>query len=145
VAPFLNDDMCREVVLGTKPAFSMSLASLYDDPRHGESIYIAQFKIHPEHKLQNYETFAGMTKEDETKDRGKCRYLGRFHNMSDGTGFTVAAATNEIDLYKWTHHWAGSADITWVPVVKDRTMQEIIKKKDGYDAKLASVMRKMKA
>jgi hypothetical protein len=29
----LNDDMCREIVLGTKPAFSMSLDNLYDDPR----------------------------------------------------------------------------------------------------------------
>jgi hypothetical protein len=29
--------------------------------------------------------------------------------------------------------------------VKDKTAQEIIKKKDGYDAKLASLMDKMKA
>ena len=144
VAPMLSDDMCREIVLGTKPAFSMSLDSLYDDPRDGESLYIGHSKIHPEHKLQTYETLAGMTEEDEIKDRGKCRFLGRFHNMCDGTGFGVAAATNEIDLYKWTYHWAGSADITWVPVVKDKTMQAIIKKKDGYDAKLASVMEKMK-
>jgi hypothetical protein len=147
VAPVLNDDMCREVVLGTKPALSMSLDSLYDDPRDGESIYICHYKFHPEHKLQIYETFAGMTEEDETKDRGKCRYLGRFHNMSEGTGFTVVAATtNEIDLYKWAHHWAGSVDLTFVPVVKDKTAQEeIVKKKDGYDAKLASLKEKMKA
>jgi hypothetical protein len=145
VGPILNDDMCREVVLGTKPAFSMSLNSLSDDPRDGESIYICNFKFHPEHKLQTYETFAGMTEEDETKDRGNCRYLGRFHNMSGGTGFQVAAAKNEIDLYKWAYHWAGAMDLNWVPVVKDKTAQEIIKKKDGYDTKLASLMDTMKA
>ena len=144
MAPILSDDMHREVVLGTKPAFSMSLDSLYDDPRDGESIYIGHSKIHPKYKLQTYETFTGMTEEDETKDRRKCRDLGRFHNMGDGTDFGVAAAAmNEIDLYKWAHHWAGSVDITWVPVVKDKTAIEVInKKKDGYDAKLASLMQK---
>jgi hypothetical protein len=145
VVPMLNDDMCREVVLGTKPAFSMSLDSLYDDPRNGESIYVCHVKLYPEHKLKTYETFAGMTEEDETTDRGNCRYLGRFHNLGDGTVVIVAAATNEIDLYKWAYHWAGSIDLVWVPVVKDKTMQEIVRKKDGYDAKLASVMEKMKA
>jgi hypothetical protein len=65
--------------------------------------------------------------------------------MSGGTGFQVAAAKSEIDLYKWAFHWAASIDLTWVPVVKDKTAQEIIKKKDGYDARLASMMDKMKA
>jgi hypothetical protein len=147
VMPILNDDMAREVVLGTKPAFSMSLDHLDDDPRDGESLFILHwsFKSHPEHKLPAYEKFAGMTEEDEAKDRGNCRYLGRFHDMSGGTGFQVAAAKSEIDLYKWAFHWAGSIDLTWVPVVKDKTAQEIIKKKDGYDARLASLMDKMKA
>jgi hypothetical protein len=27
--------------------------------------------MHPEHKLKTYETFAGMTEEDEIKDRGE--------------------------------------------------------------------------
>jgi hypothetical protein len=144
VSPILNDDMCREVVLGTKPAFFMSLDSLDDDPRAGESLYIAHWKAHPEHKLKIYEAFAAMTKEEETKDRGNCRYLGRFHDMCDGTGFTVTAAKNEIDLYKWAYHWAGKMDFTFVPVVKDKTNQEIIKKKDGYDAKLASLLERMK-
>jgi hypothetical protein len=147
VMPTLSDDMVREVILGTKPAFSMSLDNLDDDPRDGESLYILQwsFQNHPEHKLLAYEKFAVMTEEDETKDRGNCRYLGRFHNMSGGTGFGIAAAKNEIDLYKWAYHWAGSMDITWVPVVKDKTAQEIIKKKDGYDTRLSSLMDKMKA
>jgi hypothetical protein len=144
VSPMVNDDMCREVVLGTKPAFSMSLDSLDDGPRAGESLFVHHWKIHPEHKLEAYEAFAAMTKEEETKDHGNCRYLGRFHDMCGGTGFCVAAAKNEIDLYKWTYHWAGKMDVTWVPVVNDKTFQEITKRKDGYDAKLASVMEKMK-
>jgi hypothetical protein len=122
----------------------MSLDNLYDDPRDGESLYIAHWKVYPEHKLKAYEMFAGMTEEDEIKDRGNCRHLGCFHDMCDGTGFQVAAAKNEIDLYKWAYHWAGSMDLKWVPVVKDKTGQEIIKKKDGYDAKLASLMERMK-
>jgi hypothetical protein len=126
-----ESDMCREVVLD-------------DDPRDGESLYIVYWKAHPEHKLKIYEAFAGMTEEDETKDRENCRYLGRFHDMCDGTGFTVAAAKSEIDLYKWAYHWAGNMDFKCVPVVKDKTAQEIIKKKDGYDAKLASLLERMK-
>jgi hypothetical protein len=145
ISPILSDDTCREVILGTKPAFSMSLDNLDDDPRDGESIYVCDFKCHPEHKLKTYETFAGMTMEDETKDRGNCRYLGRFHDMCSGTGFCVAAAKNEIDLYKWAYHWAGTMDLKLVPVVKEKTMQEIVKKKDGFDAKLASLMGKMNA
>jgi hypothetical protein len=144
VSPILSDDMCREVVLGTKPAFSMSLDNLDDDPRAGESLYILHWKTHPEHKLKTYEAFAGMTEEDETKDRGNCRYLGRFHDMCDGTGFCVAAATSEIDLYKWAYHWAGPLDAKWVPVVKDKAAQDIFRKKDGYDAKLASLLKRMK-
>jgi hypothetical protein len=143
-SPILSDDMCREVILGTKPAFSMLLDNLDDDPRDGESLYIAHWKVHPEHKLKAYEMVAGMTEEDEIKDRGNCRHLGCFHDMCNGTGFQVAAATNEIDLYKWAYHWAGPMDLKWVPVVKDKTAQEIIKKKDGYDAKLASLMETMK-
>jgi hypothetical protein len=145
VSPMLRDDMCREVLLGTKPGFSMSLDSLDDDPRDGESLYICHWKIHPEHKLKTYEKFAGMTEADEIKDRGNCRYLGRFHDISDGTGFFVASAKDEMDLYKWAYGWAGTVDLTLVPVVKDKAMQEIIKKKDGYDAKLAALMEKMKA
>jgi hypothetical protein len=147
VMPILSDDMAREVVLGTKPAFSMSLDHLDDDPRDGESLFILHwsFQNHSEHKLPAYDKFAAMTEEDEIKDRGNCRYLGRFHNMSGGTGFQVAAAKSEIDLYKWSFHWAGAIDLTWVPVVKDKTAQEIIKKKEGYDAKLASLMNTMKA
>jgi hypothetical protein len=41
VSPILSDDLCREVVLGIKAAFFMSLDSLDDDPRDGESLYIA--------------------------------------------------------------------------------------------------------
>jgi hypothetical protein len=145
VSPILNDDMCREVVLGTKPAFSMSLDNLSDDPRDGESLYICDWKLHRDHKLKSYEFLAGMTKEEEAKDRGNCRYLGRFHNMCDGTGFCIVAATHEIDLYKFAYHWAGAGDLRFVPVVTDKTAQEIVKKKDGYDAKLSSLMEKMKA
>jgi hypothetical protein len=36
-------------------------------------------------------------------------------------------------------------DETWVSVLKDKASQEITKKKDGYDAKLAALMEKMKA
>jgi hypothetical protein len=144
VSPMVDDDTAKEVVLGTKPAFSVSLDNLDDDPRDGESIYIVQWKVHPEHKLETYEKYAGMTEEEETKDHGKCRYLGRFHDMCAGTGFCVAAAKNEIDLYKWAYNWAGTIDLTWVPVVKDKTAQEIIKKKYGYDDKLASLMENMK-
>jgi hypothetical protein len=38
----------------------------------------------------------------------------------------------------------GTIDVKWVPVVKDKTLQEIIKKKDGYDAKLASLIETLK-
>jgi hypothetical protein len=85
-----------------------------------------------------------MTEEQETEDRGKCRYLGRFHDVCAGTGFVIAAAKEEIDLHRWGYHWTGMIDLKWEPIVKDKTAQEIYKKKDGYDAKLASLMEKMK-
>jgi hypothetical protein len=144
VCPILTDDMCREVVLKTKPAFSMSLDNLHDDPRDGESLFMCKYKIHPEHKVTVYEKFAEMTEEQETEDRGKCRYLGRFHDVCAGTGFVIAAAKEEIDLHRWGYHWTGMIDLKWEPIVKDKTAQEIYKKKDGYDAKLASLMEKMK-
>jgi hypothetical protein len=144
VSPILSDDLCREVVLGIKAAFFMSLDSLDDDPRDGESLYIAHWKMHPEHKLKTYETFAGMTEEDEIKDRGEVPLSWSLPWHCDGTGFGVAPAKNAIDLCKWAYHLTGTIDVKWVPVVKDKTLQEIIKKKDGYDAKLASLIETLK-
>jgi hypothetical protein len=71
--------------------------------------------------------------------------VARFHNMGDGIGFCVAATKNEIDLYKWAYGLAGVMDLTLVPVVKGKIAQDIVKKKDGFDAKLASLTDKMKA
>jgi hypothetical protein len=141
-SPILTDDSCRIVILGRTPTFSMSLKDLADTPREEETLFKGTWKVYPESKMKAYQQFAAMPLQDETNDRGNCRYLGRFHDLGTGTGFVIAAAVDEMDLHSWGYHWTTLIDIHWEAVID--TFRDIVKSKSGSDAKLSPLMEKMK-
>jgi hypothetical protein len=124
VSPILSDDMCREVVLGTKPAFSMSLDSLDDDPRDGQSLYIAHWKMRPEHKLKTYETFAGMTEEDEIKDRGNCLMLHRWIHVD--TNAYLLSHLRRKRRFIFPFDWKPGEGASWMEQMKTKGESPLI-------------------
>lgn len=60
-------------------------------------------------------------------DPGKCRLLGRFHNMANFTGLVICEADSAEDIYEWVFNWTEdmcTAKIT--PIMTDDEAREMV-------------------
>ena len=106
VTPILDDDMAREVILGQKPTWlnAPNYCPAYE-AADGETIYGIKYKFLTDKKMDGFKAFAGMTEEQSKAEPGPCKFIGRWHNLVNGSGFAVAASKTEIDMFKWGFAW----------------------------------------
>jgi hypothetical protein len=141
VKAICDDNATREIVLRAgRPPWRANYDNIGDEPREGESLYMASFEFYPEHKMTAYTTFANLSEEQDKADSGACRNLGRYHDLGTGSGIIIAAAKSEKDLYAWAFNWAPVCKVKIVPVLTDKDAQALIKAKPGFDKKVAALM-----
>lgn len=92
----------------------------FDDKRSDGATFFASQSLHYVQKI----------------DPGRCRLLGRFHNLSKFTGVCIFEADSVEDAYEWAYHWTEdmcSANLR--AIVTDDEAREIVSgKKVDYSA-----------
>ncbi len=143
IKPICDDNVARSIILKRDPDYSVDYSHVNDEPLEGETLYMIRYKFHQEKKIEGYSLFANLTEEQDKLDAGKCRPLGRWHDIGEGSGMAIAAAKSEADLYAWAFNWTGICDCSVVPVLTDAQGRKIIKEKPDFEYKLANVKASM--
>ena len=102
-----------------------------------------KYKFHQDKKMDGYQAFAGLSKEQDEADSGNCRPLGRWHDIGGGSGMAIAGAKNEEDIYKWAFNWTEICDCHIVPVLTDKQSRVVIQSKPDFQQKLEQVKKSM--
>lgn len=144
VKPICDDNVAREIILGQEPSFRVDYSAVGDQPLNGETLYAIQYSFNEGKRVEGNQLFANLTKEQDEQDSGNCRCLGRWHDLGNGSGFAVAGARNEKDIYRWANNWASMCECKIVPVLTDRQARAVIRQKPDYEKKLRAVQKSMK-
>lgn len=144
VKPICDDNVAREIVLGAPPSYMVDYSSVGDQALDGETMYAITYKFYADKRVQGANTFARLTAEQDSTDSGRCRPLGRWHDLGNGSGFAIACARNEHDIYKWANNWAEMCECKIVPVLTDDRARVVIRSKADFSKKLKDVQKTMK-
>ena len=138
-----DDNVAREIILGTKPEYQVDYSHVGDEPVENEVLYYIRYKFNQDKKVEGNKLFASLTKEQDEGDSGNCRPLGRWHDLGTGTGLAIAAARSEADIYKWAFNWAEMCNCEITPVLTDAQCRSVIRGKADYQQKLDQVRASM--
>ena len=106
VKPICDDDVAREIVLGKPPSYSVGYEGVSREAEVGETLFAIEYAFYQDKRVAGSKNFANLTREQDQADAGACRAMGRWHDLGTGTGFAVAAAKSEGDVYAWANNWA---------------------------------------
>lgn len=143
IKPVVDDNTAREIILGETPSYTVDYSNVGNEPREGETLFYIKYKFNKESRLEGNNTFANLTQEQDVADAGNCRPLGRWHDLGNGTGLAVAAATSEKDIYKWAFNWASMCECSVVPVLTDKQARSVISGKVDFESKLKGLRASM--
>ena len=145
VAPIIDHNKLREVILGSPPEWVFSYENSNAEPNPGEVLYLASYEFYDDCRVKGYEFCCSMTYEadQEANGKGAIRHLGRWHLPNEGKGHIICAAKDSNDLFAWANKWASMVKISFQPVLTDKAVAKLIKEKAGYEKKLADLMAKM--
>ena len=73
--------------------------------------------------------FGGMTQEDDLRDLGEVKLLGRWSGVGEARGF-VLHKLKIMQAQKWLNNWVSMADIKVVPCLDDNQHRSMILKRD---------------
>ena len=144
VKPICDDNVAREIVLGASPSYMVDYSSVGDQTREGETMYAIVYKFYEGKRVQGAKAFARLTEDQDRGDSGKCRPLGRWHDLGNGSGFAIACAKCERDIYQWANNWAEMCECAIVPVLTDEKARVVIRSKPDFSKKLRDVQKTMK-
>ena len=143
VKAICDDNVARKIILGKEPDYLVDYSHVKDEPVEDEVLYHITYQFDKSKKVEGQRLFANLTKEQDDADSGKCRPLGRWHDLGSGSGMAIAAARSEEDIYKWAFNWAEMCDCEIVPVLTDAQSRNVIKSKANYEQKLKQTMESL--
>ena len=146
VTPVMDHNKVREMILGAPPSWVYYYDRTNDEPKEGESLYLARYKFRDtESLIKGYEIGCSMTWDEDMEANGKAglQHLGRWHIPSEGRGIFLCVTKDHNDLFVWANKWKEMGDIEFEPVLTDKAVAKIIKEKPGYDEKLSKLMEKL--
>lgn len=90
--------------------------------------YFCEYKILPEHVTRDMcmISFGGMTEDDDLKDLGDVKLLGRWACVGEARGFCIAEASCHYTLQKWLNNWTTFADIKVTPCLDDNQQRLLL-------------------
>ena len=145
VKPICDDNTARRIILKKEPSYTVDYSHVGDEPFEGETLFAINYKFKSDSKVAGNQAFANLTEEQDNQDSGNCRPLGRWHDIANGTGFAIAAAKSEADVYAWAYNWAPLCDCTIRPCLTDTQCRKIISGKPNFQTNLAKVQESMSA
>ena len=90
--------------------------------------FICEYKILPEHSTREacMTLFGGMTTEDDARELGNVKLLGRWSCVGEARGYCIAQAENVVEMQRWLNAWVSMADIKVWPCLDDNQQRELI-------------------
>lgn len=139
VKPICDDNVARRIVLGKDPPYIVDYSNAGVGPELGETLYSIEYEFYPDKRVEGSKLFANLTQKQDQADSGTCRPLGRWHDLGTGSGFAIAGARSEGDVYAWAHNWAAMCKCKIKPVLTDSAARLVITSKPDYASKLKKV------
>ncbi len=146
VKPICDDNTARRIILkkeDKEPSYQVDYSCVGDEPLEGETMYKITYKLHQDKKVDGNSIFANLLEEQDRADAGKCRPLGRWHDLGTGSGMAIACAKSEEDIYEWAYNWTQICDCEVVPVLTDLQSRKLIKSKPDFEQKLDALRKSM--
>lgn len=93
-----------------------------------KSTYFCEYNILPEHSTRDacMTMFGSMNVQDDNKELGEVKLLGRWACVGEARGFCIAEAESVVQMQKWLNNWVSMADIKVVPCLDDNQHRELI-------------------
>ena len=90
--------------------------------------FFCEYSILSEHTTRDacLTLFGGMTKEDDERDLGDVKLLGRWSCVGEARGFCIAQAESHYQVQKWLNSWVSMADIKVIPCLDDNQHRELL-------------------
>jgi len=90
--------------------------------------FICEYNILPENSTRDMcmTLFGGMTPEDDLKELGNVKLLGRWSCVGEARGYCVAQASNVVEMQRWLNGWVKMADIKVWPCLDDNEQRQLI-------------------
>jgi len=93
--------------------------------------FMVTWKVHKDKRHDTLKTYSAMSDEDDSRDLGGVRLLGRWHDVIGFTGVAIAETDDPKKLSAWLLNWNGVIDLQSVPVLDDNEAREIGKQLEG--------------
>src|ERR1044072_4860875 len=82
--------------------------------------FMVTWRLHPEKREAALHAFAQMTADDDKRDVGdNIKLIGRWHDLSEGTGVAICESEDPLALASWALHWNSVLDIQTRMVLDD--------------------------
>jgi len=89
-------------------------------------LFLSKWRMHPGKAQEAYKVFSQLPAGDEVGDGGgKIRLIGRWHDVSGGTGVAISECDDPQALALWSLNWTMMMDIEITPVVADEEAKAI--------------------
>ncbi len=87
--------------------------------------FMVTWKVHEDKRHEALKAFSIMSDEDDSRDLGGVRLIGRWHDVIGFTGVAIAETDDPQALSAWLLNWNGVIDVQSVPVLDDNETREI--------------------
>jgi len=87
--------------------------------------FMVTWKVHEDKRHEALKAFSAMSDEDDSRDLGGVRLIGRWHDVIGFTGVAIAETDDPQALSAWLLNWNGVIDVQSVPVLDDNETREI--------------------
>ena len=90
--------------------------------------FVCEYSILPENLTRDncLTLFGGMTMEDDLKELGSVKLLGRWSCVGEARGYCVVEAVDVAMVQSWLINWVPMADIKVYPVLDDNDHRQLI-------------------
>ncbi len=93
--------------------------------------FMVTWRVHEDKRHEALKTFSAMSDEDDSRDLGGVRLIGRWHDVIGFTGVAFAETDDPKALSAWLLNWNGVIDVQSVPVLDDNETREIGSQVEG--------------
>lgn len=90
------------------------------------TLFLIQWKIYEHNRLSCMTYFASMTKQDDIDESPGVKMLGRWSNVTMGTGACVCQSTSYENVASWLYNWFPMAECSVKPICDDNVAREIL-------------------
>ena len=87
--------------------------------------FMVTWQVHEDKRHEALKSFSAMSDEDDSRDLGGVRLIGRWHDVIGFTGVAIAETDDPKALSAWLLHWNDVIDVQSVPVLDDNEAREL--------------------